>query len=95
MMITVQELQTKFEGLVPSGTTSITFDEFGSGSRDNAQDLCKEWSLKGTEASRLMYIYDHHPSVLTRSFVQQLPQGERFQSFIFCISSIAFTDTFL
>ncbi len=64
-MVTVEELQTKFNGLVPDGV-SFTLDELAAGSKDDVENLCTEWGLTGSKIFSLKYVYDNHPTVLAR-----------------------------
>ncbi len=76
-MVTVEELQAKFNGLVPTGV-AYTLDELVAGSKDDVDDVCKEWGLKGTKATTLKYLYNIYPSVLAAS--QQSEHGESIDS---------------
>ena len=70
-MVTVEELQTKFNDLVPTGV-KYTLDELVAESKKDVEDICEEWGLKGTKATSLKYVYDNHPTVIARS--SQQPQ---------------------
>ena len=73
-MVTVEELQTKFNGLVPTGVT-FTLNELVCGSKEDVNDICEEWGLKGTKAICLKYVYDNYPIAVARSS-QQPQQGK-------------------
>jgi hypothetical protein len=78
-METPEELEAMFEALVPAEIKDLpannlkrpTFDRFGLATKTEVDEICEEWSLKGSKAANLWFIWENHPTNLARGTQQQ------------------------